>query len=112
MPCTVTSYSPRGAEVARTGALPYASLAGTLGLSGGLLPETFWKKNAFNVSGGVEIAFECDLPEASGMSSSSAVICASFLALARRNARSRRCRAQSRHRLRWPAALDPPPGVR
>ena len=39
----------------------------------------------FGVTRGVTLALECDLPEASGMSSSSAVICASFLALARRN---------------------------
>jgi len=40
----------------------------------------------FGITLGVDLALECDLPEASGMSSSSAVICASFLALARRNA--------------------------
>ena len=40
----------------------------------------------FGITLGVDLALEGDLPEASGMSSSSAVICASFLALARRNA--------------------------
>ena len=39
----------------------------------------------FGIELGIDMALECDLPEASGMSSSSAVICASFLALARRN---------------------------
>ena len=39
----------------------------------------------FGIAGGVDIAFDCDLPEASGMSSSSAVIILTFLALAARN---------------------------
>eukprot|EP01062_Namystynia_karyoxenos_P054090 TRINITY_DN44277_c0_g1_i1.p1 TRINITY_DN44277_c0_g1~~TRINITY_DN44277_c0_g1_i1.p1 ORF type:complete len:552 (+),score=173.45 TRINITY_DN44277_c0_g1_i1:76-1656(+) len=39
----------------------------------------------FGISGGVDIALECDLPESSGMSSSSAVICYMWLALAARN---------------------------
>ena len=34
---------------------------------------------------GIDLALECDLPEASGMSSSSAVICLTFLALGSRN---------------------------
>lgn len=40
----------------------------------------------FGVAQGVTLALECDLPEASGMSSSSAIICLTFLALAWRNA--------------------------
>ncbi|KAL1518550.1 hypothetical protein AB1Y20_002839 [Prymnesium parvum] len=40
----------------------------------------------FGLERGVELAFECDLPEASGMSSSSAVVCLTFLALAGANA--------------------------
>ena len=40
----------------------------------------------FGLNLGVDIAFECDLPEASGMSSSSAVVIVTFLALSARNA--------------------------
>ena len=39
----------------------------------------------FGLSLGVDLSLSCDLPEASGMSSSSAVICLTFLALAARN---------------------------
>lgn len=39
----------------------------------------------FGISLGADIAFSCDLPEASGMSSSSAVVIVTFLALAARN---------------------------
>ena len=39
----------------------------------------------FGISHGVDLALSCDLPEASGMSSSSAVIIATFLALSARN---------------------------
>ena len=39
----------------------------------------------FGISLGVDIALECDLPEASGMSTSSAVICYMFMVLAARN---------------------------
>jgi galactokinase len=46
----------------------------------------------FGVHGGIELAFGCDLPEASGMSSSSAVVCLTLVALARRNRLSGRAR--------------------
>ena len=39
----------------------------------------------FGLAGGVDLALACDLPEASGMSSSSAVIIATFLSLSARN---------------------------
>jgi galactokinase len=37
------------------------------------------------VAAGVDIAIGCDIPDASGMSTSSAIICYMFLALARAN---------------------------
>jgi len=39
----------------------------------------------FDITKGVDIALECDLPEASGMSTSSAVICYMWMVLAERN---------------------------
>eukprot|EP00939_MAST-03C_sp_MAST-3C-sp1_P002305 g2305.t1 len=42
-------------------------------------------KRNFDIKFGVDIALECDLPESSGMSSSSAVICYMFMVLAERN---------------------------
>ena len=41
----------------------------------------------FALSGGADVAFESDLPEASGMSSSSAIVCGSFLAIAQASSR-------------------------
>lgn len=40
----------------------------------------------FDIKEGAEIAIECDLPESSGMSTSSAVICLMWMVLAERNA--------------------------
>jgi len=48
----------------------------------------------FGIRGGVDLALSCDLPEASGMSSSSAVVIATFLCLSARNRLSAQLRAR------------------
>lgn len=50
----------------------------------------------FGIGQGVDLALSCDLPEASGMSSSSAVIILTFLALAARNGLAQRDGFRSR----------------